>query len=125
MARRASPEADIQVALLKHVNRHKRPGVFAFAVPNGGYRSVTEAVRMKGQGVVAGVPDLVFVIEGRAHFLELKAGKAGHLSANQIRVHRQLDEAGAPVATAHSKEEAVAILEAWGAVKAADGRSAA
>jgi hypothetical protein len=44
-----------------------------FAIPNGCARSKAEASIMKGTGVVAGMPDLDFVRDGRAYFLELKA----------------------------------------------------
>lgn len=75
------------VELLKAYKATK--GIEYFAVPNGGYRRKTEAARLKGLGVRAGVPDLVVLIPAmvpldgirgarskpRTIFLELKAGK--------------------------------------------------
>lgn len=38
-----------------------------FAVPNGGRRSATEAAIMKGEGVVAGVADLILMVPNKTH----------------------------------------------------------
>ena len=49
-----------------------------FAVPNGGLRSVITAARMKAEGVVAGVSDLLLLIpRGEYHgmAIEMKSGK--------------------------------------------------
>jgi hypothetical protein len=115
--RRAAPEAIIQVAVMRALRGPLRvPGVFAFAIGNGGKRSLTEASRFKAQGVTAGVPDLCIVIEGRAHFLELKAAK-GRVRPEQRVVMRQLEEAGATCAVANSIELALETLRGWGAIK--------
>lgn len=62
-----------------------------FAIPNGGHRHPAVAIKMKQEGVIAGVPDyFLAVARGGLHglFLELKAPKAGggqkgRLSDNQ------------------------------------------
>jgi len=41
-------------------------------VPNGGYRTKSEAMKMKATGLVAGVSDLIIVQPDRVIFLELK-----------------------------------------------------
>lgn len=49
-----------------------------FAVPNGGKRNLFEALRLKKQGVLAGVPDLFIpepTKEYHGLFIELKVGK--------------------------------------------------
>jgi hypothetical protein len=48
-------------------------GLFAFHVPNGGWRTRTEGAILKGAGVVAGVPDIILINAGRTYALELKA----------------------------------------------------
>jgi hypothetical protein len=53
---RRRQEAAIQRAVFQHLRARAAPGVFAFHVPNGGYRKPVEAAIMKGLGVVAGVP---------------------------------------------------------------------
>jgi hypothetical protein len=49
-----------------------------FAVPNGGSRNAIEAARMKGEGVTAGVADLLLLVPGNGFHglaIEMKAGK--------------------------------------------------
>ena len=41
-------------------------------MPNGGYRTKSEAMKMKATGLVAGVSDLIIVQPNRVIFLELK-----------------------------------------------------
>ena len=56
-----------------------------FAVPNGGSRKLIEAKRLKGQGVVAGVSDLILLVPNRGYFalcIEMKFGK-GKQTENQ------------------------------------------
>ncbi|MBQ7911858.1 MAG: VRR-NUC domain-containing protein [Clostridia bacterium] len=56
--------------------RYKRLAPLLFAVPNGGARNRVEAAIMKGEGVLAGVSDLLFLYpSGQYHGLciEMKA----------------------------------------------------
>jgi hypothetical protein len=85
-----------------------------FAIPNGGKRGAREAARMKGEGVLAGVPDL-FVprAKGRYHglFLEFKSPK-GRLSPQQTEVGRDLSDAGYLVRVVRTAAEAwTALIE--------------
>ena len=43
-----------------------------FAVPNGGTRSIAEAMKFKATGLVAGVSDLVIVQPNKVMFVEVK-----------------------------------------------------
>lgn len=111
--RRARPEQQIQKAVFQHIKQRGAPGLFAFAVPNGGYRKPIEAAILKSQGVVAGVPDIVLIHKGRAFGLELKA-LGGRATANQLAAHSAMDEAGAFVCIAEGLDRALKVLEAWG-----------
>jgi len=71
-ARNRSEDA-IQRAIIRHLETRAAPNTFWFHVPNGGYRRPAEAKILKSLGVVRGTPDLCFVKDGRAYFLELKA----------------------------------------------------
>ena len=112
VTRRRQPEAADQRAVIEHLAWRARPGVFAFHVPNGGWRSRVEGAILKAIGTVAGVPDIVCIFQGRVYALELKAGR-GRLTDVQRVVHERLREAGANVAIAHGIDQAVARLEAW------------
>jgi hypothetical protein len=84
-----------------------------FAVPNGGARSRIEAAILNGQGVRAGVPDLIFISKGRAFGLELKSEK-GELSNAQRAAHVALRDAGMRVEVARSLGEALEHLKDMG-----------
>ena len=69
-------------------------------------------------GVQPGTPDILLLIAGRLHSLELKRGD-GRLSPEQRECHRAITAAGGLVATAWDVDTAIAILEAWGASRPA------
>jgi hypothetical protein len=50
MTGRPRPEQLVQRAVFDHLRLRAAPGVFAFHVPNGGYRKPIEAAIMKGLG---------------------------------------------------------------------------
>src|SRR5262245_39685386 len=80
---RSSPEAQIQRAVFHHLRARGAPGVFAFHPANGGFRRPAEAVILKGLGVIAGVPDVFIIYNGRCFAMELKA-KGGRATAAQL-----------------------------------------
>ena len=75
------PESQEQQALFDWAEyaRAKHPELdLLYNIPNGGKRDKLEAVRLKREGVKAGVPDLCLpVARGGYHglYIELKAGK--------------------------------------------------
>ena len=67
-------------------------------IPNGGKRNKLEAIRLKREGVRAGVPDLFLpVARGKYHgmFVELKAGKR-QADQSAEGVDPQAERAGIP-----------------------------
>ena len=99
-------EHNLQVACINWV-RMQYPGVFIFAIPNGGARDVVTGALMKAEGVVAGVPDL-FLAEahGKWHglFIEMKTTK-GKLSDRQRAVIEVLRGKGYLTAVCRSFED--------------------
>ena len=88
-------------------------GIKFYAIPNGGKRSATEAVKFKRSGVQAGVPDLcVPIASGGYHglYIELKRVKGGKLSENQIKWLALLRSNGYYADTARGFEEAREIV---------------
>jgi hypothetical protein len=114
--RRRSPEATIQRAVFAHLRARGAPGLFAFHPANGGYRKPAEAAILKGLGVVAGVPDVFAVHNGRCFALELKA-EGGRATEKQLACIAALREAGAFTAVAEGLDRALACLEAWGLLR--------
>ena len=64
MTHRNRPEQQYQRAVIQHIAWRARPGVFAFHVPNGGWRSRVESAILKAIGTVAGVPDIICIFQG-------------------------------------------------------------
>jgi hypothetical protein len=116
MTRRAQPEAAIQRAIVQHYRLRAAPGVFMFAVPNGGLRSKVEAAIMRGTGTVAGIPDTIWIKDGRCYALEIKA-EGGKLTEAQERALIELREAGAAATHAHGLDQALRVLEGWGLLR--------
>jgi VRR-NUC domain len=105
-------EAAIQASIVAWA-RLIAPDVLIFAVPNGGYRTPREAALMKWTGVLAGVPDLGIIADGRAFFLEVKTAK-GRLSDAQQEIIPKLEAIGAPVALVRSIDDARDAFAKWG-----------
>ena len=74
--------------LKKHKPRH-----FIFSVPNGGYRTKLEAVKLKATGLRAGVSDLIVVQPNRIIFIEVKLEK-GRQQPNQIEFEKTVKSLG-------------------------------
>jgi hypothetical protein len=114
--RQQRPEAAIQRAVFQHLRARGAPGVFAFHPANGGYRKPVEAAIMKGLGVVAGVPDVIAIHNGRVFAMEIKA-KGGRATDKQLACIAALREAGAFTCIAEGVDGALAVLESWGLLR--------
>lgn len=57
-------EDPVQRSILAWLRQVLPTGSLVFHVPNGGKRSLSEARRFKGLGVVAGIPDLIAIVPG-------------------------------------------------------------
>jgi hypothetical protein len=114
--KRRQPEAAIQRAVIEHLRWRHFPGCFWFHCPNGGAGRPIEAAILKALGVVAGIPDLIFIRDGHVYALELKAPGREPTPA-QITTMNAMRAAGATVAVAHGVDEAIAQLEAWGLLR--------
>jgi hypothetical protein len=110
------PEQEIHKAVVAQLNARANQRVFYFHPANGGKRTPFEARLFRALGVVAGVPDLIFVKDGKMYALELKATK-GRLSASQAQCISALKWCGAEVAVAEGLDEALVTLECWGILR--------
>ncbi len=109
-------EHHAQVRVVKFLKRRK---VLFCAVPNGGYRHTLSAVKLKREGVVAGVPDLLVFTPApkdptaRGVAIELKTVR-GRLSLLQVAFHVHLRAAGWRVYVCRGSEEALTVLQGLG-----------
>lgn len=68
-----------------------------FAIPNGGARNAVTGARMKAEGVMAGVPDILLAASRQGFhglWIELKRQKGGKVSEAQEGVIARLRRAG-------------------------------
>ena len=87
-----------------------------FHIPNGGLRSITEAVRFKKAGVKPGVPDLFLpVARGRSHglFVEMKRRKGGRVSKEQEAWIDAVGQQGYMCVVAHGAEAACCYIQEY------------
>lgn len=118
-SKRCRPEDTLQMALVEHLRFRARPGVIWHSTPNEGLRSAREGARLKRMGLRPGAGDLLFVLppEGRAAYLELKAGKDGRQSAAQKQFEADALAAGARYALVRTIDDALSILIEWGVIR--------
>lgn len=111
---RKAPEHRFQVSLVKTLRQHSRVATW-HSIPNGGYRHLHTAVKLKAEGARPGVPDLLFILppNGRVAYLELKTLK-GTLSDAQKDFGACARADGALWESAKTIDEAYGILVAWG-----------
>jgi ribosomal protein L31E len=112
--KRKSVEHKEQVRVVQHV-RAFYPDVVIAAIPNGGDRTASERLRMHGEGVLAGMPDLcVLRACGGFHglFVEMKTD-VGRQSQGQIDLEVKLRAEGYRCEVARSATEAIKIIEEY------------
>lgn len=112
--RRAQPEAELQRAVMDYL-AYARPSCIPIHIPNGGARFKSEAAILKGLGVVAGAPDLVFLGPDGSWCIELKA-PGGKQSPCQVEFQRRCEVLFIPYAVCTSLEEVHHWLGVWGLV---------
>lgn len=89
------------------------PALLWFHCPNGGARTKVEAAILKTMGVKAGVPDIIMVLpDGRAAFVELKAGR-GTLTEAQMAFKARSQALGCAWAEVRSLDEMIGLAERW------------
>ena len=104
------PESELQKQCVTWF-RYCFPGRIIFHVPNGGKRNKLEAIRLKQEGVLAGIPDLCIPEPSKDYhgaFIELKAGK-NSLTDTQREQILKLKDRGYFVEVCRSLDEFIQI----------------
>ncbi len=109
-------ESQIHMAVVSHLRARCRRGIHWHHPATGELRDPATAAKLQRMGVRAGLPDVLLLIDGRLHGLELKRERGGHVSQAQRAMHDELRGAGAVIATARGIDEALGVLETWGAL---------
>ena len=105
-------EADLHRAIVAMLAVEMLPGVVFFHPANGEQRSKAAAGRLKGMGVVPGIPDLILIADGRAYGLEIKTDK-GTLSPSQKQMAERFRRAGSEYELVRSVLAARDVLRRW------------
>lgn len=91
--------------------RLQYPNLVIYAVPNGGSRNVREAQRLKAEGVLAGVADLVVLLpQGKSLYIEMKV-KGNRQTDNQKAFQQKTEALGYKYYVCYSFDEFKAIIE--------------
>jgi hypothetical protein len=105
-------EAQFTAATFRYMNaNYPQLRHLFFHVPNEQATSDLMRMQQKGMGVLAGVPDFLFVWPV-TWGLELKWGN-GRVSERQEALHRLWNERGIPVEVAYTPEQVLAVLEKY------------
>jgi hypothetical protein len=103
----------LEIAPAGKVSRH---GVVWWSVDHANYAGEVPGIRM-GRGIVAGLPDLLFLHLGRAFLIELKT-EVGIVSDAQRGVLAACLAARCAVAVVTGVAELLRVLDAWGVPRA-------
>ena len=85
------------------------PTVLIFAIPNGEYRAITTAMRLKAEGVTKGIPD-IFIPEWKV-WIEMKKEKGGTISKEQKEMKIYLESVGYTVFIAKGYKKAIDFIK--------------
>lgn len=111
----ATSEHDLQVSCVNWFRAaYPKIAFLLFAIPNGGWRNITTAYKLKEEGVVAGVPDIFLAVpRGDYHglWIEMKNGKAGRLSEAQKYMQSLLRDQGYRCDVCHTWVEFRTIIQ--------------
>lgn len=92
--------------------RLQYPKYIIFAIPNGGVRHIVTAVKLKSEGVLAGVSDLFLMVpKGEYHgmFIEMKA-KTGKISDSQKEFMAAANSMNYKTAVCYGFDEAKEVI---------------
>lgn len=106
-------EYELHCAIWDYLSWAVLPPTVVSTIGHGGYKLTKRAsARLKRVGLVPGIPDMMLIHAGRAHFIEIKT-PTGALSPAQVAMRDRLAAAHARVATARSVPEVERLLDAW------------
>ena len=95
------------------VNYLRLNNIFVIAIPNGGRRDAITGSRLKSEGVVAGAPDLVLILnDGETVWVELKT-TTGRQQLSQKWFQEQLEQLQHNYLIWRSIDDAMAFVQGY------------
>lgn len=109
-------EDGLQAKFLKELEPKLRDDVHVYAIPNGGFRLMAEAVRLKAGGVKRGPTDLFFLAPGgTSAWLETKTEAKGSALSDEQKGFRAIClRNGHLWGMYRTVEEGLEVVGAWG-----------
>jgi hypothetical protein len=107
----AKPEQAFQIKLVSDLAKILPPDCVMTAFPAGG-GGLARGKALKAMGLLAGMPDLLFIHGGCAFGMELKL-KSTKPSAVQIAMHEKLAISGVDVRVVRTIDDALGCLKEW------------
>lgn len=114
-APRKREERETQRKIVSTLRKLLPHGSLVWATPNHA-RSPEHRFSLMQEGMVAGMPDLFILVRGKLYGLEVKRPIGGVVSRTQKYIHALLSAHAVPVCVVRSVQEAVAFLQAEGAL---------
>ena len=111
--KRQAPEARLQKCIAQHLRLN---GAFFWSVPNERKSSFANMAHLKAMGLLPGVSDLIIVVDGKIHCLEVKAPEGKQSDHQRAFALRCFDE-GIPYVCIFNIGEALDVLTKWRAIK--------
>lgn len=109
-------ETNLQINVAKLLKAYARPDICWWCCPNGAVLPWKVAKELKEMGVRAGASDLMFMIEGVFHALELKT-EVGVVSGEQLQFREDLERAGGFFHSAFGLDQAIGVLKGLNAFR--------
>ena len=92
--------------------QYPKYGRLLFAVPNGHKRNIVTAVKLKKEGVVAGVSDLILLVPNKTYnglCIEMKIGK-GKQTESQKEFQSDVEQTGYKYSVCRTLEEFINLI---------------
>jgi hypothetical protein len=116
-ARHASMSEELlQENVVKLLNSYGRHDIAWWCCPNGSLRNWKVGVKLKAAGLRKGASDLMFLIDGRFHALELKT-EIGVVKSDQHDFAESVTRAGGFFHAAFGLDQAIGVLSAISAFR--------
>lgn len=87
-----------------------------YHIPNGGYRTIKEAVKLKKMGVCPGVPDICIPMPNKKYhslYIELKRTKKTAVTKFQKEWIKKLNELGNKAVVCYGADEAIKEIDLY------------
>lgn len=106
-------EIAIQAEVFQYIwNHYEETRGFMFHVPNGGKRTKIEASQLKASGVVAGIPDLLYISIHTLKLYPVEMKKPGGvLSPEQVKIIAKWRAKGITVMVYDNVQDAINYYE--------------